>query len=69
VAQHFNEKPVNLTDDEWHEETLARFKTVSDIIDNTKNKSIRDLIMSGKYEEAAKLVIEILEEKENLLVA
>ena len=43
-------------------------KSVSDIIDNTENKDIRDFIMTGNYDEASKFVIEILE-KEKVSVA
>ena len=38
----------------------AWFEAISNIIDNTENKNIRDLIMSGEYENAANLVNEKL---------
>jgi hypothetical protein len=67
VAQSFGEKPADETNDVWLEKTLRWTKAVSDIIDNTENKNIRDLTISGKYEEAAKLVVEMLNisEQEN----
>ena len=59
------EKSESMTQEEWDMKTLKWFdiyaKDISDIIDNTENKKIRDLIIAGKYEEASVLVIKILD--------
>jgi len=45
---------------EWLDEYR---KPVGDIIDSVDNKDVRNLIMKGNYEDAAKSVIDILNEK------
>ncbi len=67
------EKPINKTDKEWREEALKLVNThaekISDIIDDPKNKEIRDFIMQGEYQEASKLVIKILRASESEIAA
>lgn len=59
------EKPIDKTKEEWNKEKAKWLetygKTISDIIDNPKNKDIRDLIMQGRHKEASEIVIKMLE--------
>ncbi|MFZ2149573.1 MAG: hypothetical protein WAV15_00215 [Minisyncoccia bacterium] len=64
VAELLGEGDAHEKDDAWLAKTMARFKTVSAMIDDPKNKNIHDLIMSGQLEEAAKLIVKILKRKE-----
>ena len=45
---------------------LTDGKIISDYIDNIKNVKVRELILEKKFDEAADLVIEEIQEKENL---
>ncbi len=70
----FSEKPINKTKEEWSVEKanwLEAYggKIISDIIDDPKNKEIRDFIMQGEYQEASKLVIKILRASESEIAA
>ena len=69
----FGDRPDNISKEEWGTKTsdwyLKNGETISDIINNTNNKNIRDLIMTGKYQEASDLVIEMLDENEKALAA
>lgn len=60
------EQPIHKDKKEWRVEQRKWFDAyggvVSDIIDNPKNKEIRDLIMVEKYTEASSLVIKMLGE-------
>jgi len=61
------EKPKYKTDKEWNEEEMKWIeiyaKIVSEIIDNIKNKEIRDLLMKREYKEASNIVMEMLEKE------
>jgi len=52
--------------DEWNRVTIEWVEKyrgiVSDIIDNTENKKIRDLIMKTKYKEVSDIVAKMLKE-------
>jgi hypothetical protein len=58
------EKPIYKTDEEWREEKITWVETyakiISDIIDDTKNKEMRNLIMKGEYEKASNIIVEML---------
>ena len=66
-------KPDDVSSDEWRKGTLAWFDQYRDamtrIIDNPANTEIRDLAMKGNYEEAAKLVLPMLDEGNQALAA
>jgi len=52
--------------DEWNRVTIEWVEKyrgiISDIIDNTENKEVRDLIMKTKYKDASDIVAEMLKE-------
>lgn len=62
------EKSTYKDEDEWNKITInwaeIYGREVSNIIDNPKNKEIRDLIMEKKYKDASFALIKILETKE-----
>lgn len=67
IKKMLGERPVNETDEEWRQEKInwcdKYAKIVGDIIDNTENKEIRDLILKGKKDEASNIVIELLKKE------
>jgi hypothetical protein len=69
----FGDRPDGVSKEEWGTKTsdwyLKNGKTISEIIDNTENKNIRDLITAGKYQESAELVIKMLNEDKTPLAA
>ena len=68
IANTKSTSPV--TEEKLHREAsewLAKkenAEAISDIIDNPENTEIRELIIAKKYQEAAKLAMEILNERE-----
>lgn len=66
-------QPADVSKDEWRAQNLAWFDEHRDamtrIIDNPANTEIRDLAMEGNYEEAAKLVLPMLDEGSQALAA
>jgi len=56
-----SEKPSDIRQIEWAD---VYAKRVSDIIDNTENSNIRDLILTGdeeKYKEASEILVKIFD--------
>ena len=63
----FGEKSSYDTEEKWNKVTIewidAYIEIINNIIDNIKNKEIRDLIMKKEYREASTIVAKILKEK------